>query len=133
MLEILTPLSFIPSSIYMCVNSLTIRFIFLPLPLINVTVDMEKFTITTSLIFLPLTLVLGSIWPLLNSKSVPHIANPLPFINCSTLKFVWRPLLSISRVSLWLTLVLVIKIFLNPSTWLFIKFGLLILLNSIFP
>ena len=82
-LKIVFPLSLVPSSILMNVNSVAIGLIVKPLALEYVAIDMPKFAMAASFVESPVALVLGAILPNLNSVSMLHVAEPLPSIRGS--------------------------------------------------
>lgn len=136
MLKIISPLSFIFSTINMCIYPVTICFIFPPFTFKNVTIYMEKFSVSASLVIFPLPFIFSSIRPFLNSKTVSYISYPLPFINCTTFKFIWGSFFSFHiRVIDFFTLVRIVEIpLISRSTRLFIQFRLLaISFNHSFP
>jgi hypothetical protein len=70
----------------MNVDSVSVGLIILPLPLKDVSIDMPEFTLATSLIETPISFVTSAIGPNLNSVTVLHVPEPLPFINGPILK-----------------------------------------------
>lgn len=69
-LEIIEPVAVILCSILVCVSAITICFVLLPLPLVDVTISMPEFSLAVCFVIVPLAMVAGTIAPLLNARPV---------------------------------------------------------------
>lgn len=96
-------------------------FVIKPLPFINISISMNKFTTAISFVTLPISFVSRSIWPNLITIAISHIIKPLSCI-CSTIFQSNRASLNVtSIIFLLLTFKLDVSII-----YIIFKFGLAI-------
>ena len=62
------------------IESIPIRFVIFPLTVINISVDVEKFSFSIRFVVFPLTDVLGSVGPDLSAEALADVSVPLSFI-----------------------------------------------------
>jgi hypothetical protein len=94
MLKIIFPSSFIMSSIYMFIDTISISFVISPLTFIDISIYVKEFTIPICFIHLPITFIFSTIRPTLDTITISHVSTPLPFVSCSTFKHKIRSLFS---------------------------------------
>lgn len=85
-LEIILPVTFVLSAIYVNVDSVAIGFVILPLSVVNVTISMPEFSFAVGLIFPPFTLVFGVIGPDLDAGTVSHFILEVAFVDSAVFK-----------------------------------------------
>jgi hypothetical protein len=74
----------------MLVYSRAICFIICPEAVINIAIDMYKFTFAMCAVFSPLARVFGTIWPRLLTEAIAETAPPLSLVDCASFKLIRR-------------------------------------------
>lgn len=85
MLLVFLPEALVAGPLYICVDSLAIRFIIQPLAIVNVPISMQEFALATCLIELPISLISCRVWPNHRSTTVAKTAFPLALVDCACL------------------------------------------------
>lgn len=93
MRQIIHPIPLILTPLGMHIHSIPISLIVVPLSFEFISVDMVEYALPIRLVLFPLPLVPSSIWPCLNSKTLPHLTPPLTLVSGATLILKFRPLL----------------------------------------
>jgi hypothetical protein len=89
-LKVVLPEAFIHGTVNVMIYSVTICFIVYPLAIIDISIDVNKPTFAVSPIILPLSFVDSTIWPLLDSPTIPEPTDPLTIVSGSRLKCISR-------------------------------------------
>jgi hypothetical protein len=97
MLEVVSPISFIPCTVNMDIDSEAVSFIINPVSFIDVSIYMYEFPMTMSPVILPLAFVASTIRPDLSTEPISEPSYPLTSVSCSSLKGVKRSFFSLSR------------------------------------
>jgi hypothetical protein len=88
-LLVLTPVTLVFCSVHVYVHSLSVSLVIVPLTFVNVSVRVNQSALPVSHIIFPVALVLASIFPDLDSATVPQaFLGPLSYIDCSVVKLV---------------------------------------------
>ena len=87
MLLVISPATYIFCSVRVRICSSPVRFVVVPISLVNVTVCMVELAFTVCLTNRPLTLVARSVEPLLFALAISLRVKPFAFVDCSTFKF----------------------------------------------
>jgi hypothetical protein len=77
MLKIVFPLTFILSSIYMNVDTVSIRLIVDPVSLINIPIDVDELALSVSSVVFPVSFVTSPVWPDLFAEPISEATDPL--------------------------------------------------------
>ena len=101
MLEIIHPRPFVPSTVYMHVNSVAISFIIYPVTFVDVAIDVNKFTLAKRTIVFPVTFVTGTVWPSLFSYSITESSYPLANVVGTRLENIDWSFFSLSIRIIW--------------------------------
>ena len=83
------------------VHSETISFVIDPVPVIDISINMDELSFSVGSVVFPLAFVLSTIWPLLNTVAVSKTTNPLPIEGSSCLELVG---LSFLPLGIWIVL-----------------------------
>src|SRR5688572_13250547 len=86
MLQVVYPFSFILCSIQVRIDSITMRFIFMPFSIIHVTICMPEFASTIGFVVPPVTLILGPVRPYLHPVPLSVTIFPLTLVDGTTFK-----------------------------------------------
>lgn len=90
MLFVFFPISYIFCSINMFVNSSSMSFIINPITVIAISICVDKSSISVCLIIFPISFIFACIFPQLNSFSFPQsFFCPLTMIYCTVVQFIW--------------------------------------------
>ena len=79
----------------MLVDTSSVRLVISPVPIINVTIYMNKSSLTMSSIFAPLSTILSTIIPCLFAKTIAETSLPLASVDGSCFKGISRALFSL--------------------------------------
>jgi hypothetical protein len=82
-LEVLSPVSFVTSSVLMGVNSISVGFIVSPVSFEDVAINMPKLAFSLCFVQAPSAFVFSPVWPYLNPLAVSHVAFPLSLVDSS--------------------------------------------------
>ena len=85
----------------MVVHSETISFVIDPVPVIDISINMDELALTVGSVVFPLAFVLSTIWPLLNTVAVSEAADPFSVEGRSRLELVG---LSFLPLGVWIVL-----------------------------
>ena len=86
MLDIISPLSFIESSIRLPVHPIAISPVIFPFSRVNIFINMIKCPLSACLVIYPLTIIASTIRPDLHSFTIPLITHPFSIIGGTTFK-----------------------------------------------
>ncbi len=78
MLEVILPFTVVLGPIYVLILASSICFVISPISFIDISVNMDKPSLTLGFILSPFSDVLGAVWPLLLPITVSEAAFPLP-------------------------------------------------------
>jgi hypothetical protein len=100
MLQIIPPFTFIPGSVLMDINSISIGLVVKPFSFENVAINVPELAMSASLIESPMSLILSSVLPNLNSISMLHISEPLASVGCSIFEVNFSSLIELSFINI---------------------------------
>jgi len=85
-LEIISPVALILSTVDMYVNAVAICLIVFPETFIDISIGMPEFTLAVRFVEAPLALVFGAIWPNLSSWAVTGAIFEVSTVDCAVFK-----------------------------------------------
>ena len=117
MLLVLLPLTLIPCSIGVHVDSEAMSLVVLPVTLINIAIRVDQPALAISLVILPIALVQTAIRPDLESSTVPSVRSgkPLSLVLGIILDRRQRPSFSLLRILVWVDRIVEILVILPIS------------------
>jgi hypothetical protein len=74
MLEIILPVTLVPSPIHVNIDSISIGFVILPLTFKYIAINMPKLSFATGFVVLPVAFIASTIRPYLHSIAMLHIS-----------------------------------------------------------
>ena len=83
MLQIILPLSFIPSTILMDINSVAVGLVVEPFPFEHIAIHVPELAVSACFIESPISLVLGSVFPDLDAVAMLQVSEPLADVCCA--------------------------------------------------
>ena len=95
MLQVILPHALVLGTINVLVNAATIGLVIGPISVIDISIDMNKATLTMSPILTPFTAIPGSVVPRLLTEAVSEASLPLTCVNSSRLEGIWCTLLAL--------------------------------------
>jgi len=92
MLQVIFPHTFVLCAIHVLVDAAAVRFIIGPIPIVDITVDVDEATLAMGSVFSPFTGVFRTVAPGLFAEAITETSLPLACVDSARLESVSRPL-----------------------------------------
>jgi hypothetical protein len=123
-LEVVLPEAYVLGSVLMDVGTIAVGLVVAPFTLVDIPIGMDELSFSLCLVLYPVPRVLCTIWPCLDTVSVPLAIDPLTFIYRPSFKFMAALPLSFYASLLRLLIFFKSKVFTRANLFTFHKINL---------